>query len=201
MPKLIDHDAREIEVAEAAWRVLLRDGITKISVRNVAAEAGLATGSLRRSFPTQDSLLIFSLQLVQRRARDRILALEPGPTPRATAEACLMQLLPLDADRRVEMEVYHAMGSLALTSSALRPAYDQILADTRAACRVFLERLLRAGDLDAASLDLDRESAALHALVDGLALHLLAADPHDDGTDAARILSDYLDRLPGSTRH
>jgi AcrR family transcriptional regulator len=183
MPKLIDHDAREIEVAEAAWRVLLRDGITKISVRNVAAEAGLATGSLRRSFPTQDSLLI-----------------EPGPTPRATAEACLMQLLPLDADRRVEMEVYHAMGSLALSSAALRPAYDQILADTRAACRVFLERLMRAGDLDAAVLDLERESAALHALVDGLALHLLAADPHDDGTDAARILADYLDRLSGSTR-
>ena len=71
MPKLIDHSQREVEVAEAAWRVLRRDGVTSLSVRNVAAEAGLATGSLRRAFPTQDALLAFSLELWRGAPADR----------------------------------------------------------------------------------------------------------------------------------
>ena len=57
MPKVIDHAAREIAIAEAAWEVLRSRGIRGLSVRNVAAQADLAVGSLRRSFPTQRSLV------------------------------------------------------------------------------------------------------------------------------------------------
>ncbi|GAA1487885.1 TetR family transcriptional regulator [Brachybacterium sacelli] len=57
MPKLIDHARRREELAEAAWRVLLREGVGRASVRNVAAEAGLTVNSLRHVFSTQDELL------------------------------------------------------------------------------------------------------------------------------------------------
>ena len=54
-------------IAASAVRVLSTRGVGALSVRTVAAEAGLATGSLRRAFPTQDALLVFSLELVSRR--------------------------------------------------------------------------------------------------------------------------------------
>ncbi|MDF2920421.1 MAG: TetR family transcriptional regulator, partial [Microbacterium sp.] len=48
MPRLIDHDHRNDEIAAAAFRVLARDGVAALSVRRVADEAGIATASLRR---------------------------------------------------------------------------------------------------------------------------------------------------------
>ena len=68
MPRLIDHDARRAEIADAAWRVILREGVTGASVRTVAAEAGLSSGSLRHVFATQSALLVYAFQLVIDRA-------------------------------------------------------------------------------------------------------------------------------------
>ncbi|MET8762334.1 TetR/AcrR family transcriptional regulator, partial [Lentzea sp. NPDC004782] len=67
MPKVVDHEERRRELAEAVWRIVRRDGIDHASVRAVAAESGWSSGSLRRYFPTQDSLLGFAMELTYRR--------------------------------------------------------------------------------------------------------------------------------------
>ncbi|MDR0415820.1 MAG: TetR family transcriptional regulator, partial [Propionibacteriaceae bacterium] len=46
MPRRIDAEARAAEIAAAALRVLGRDGLAGLSVRGVAAEAGIAVASL-----------------------------------------------------------------------------------------------------------------------------------------------------------
>jgi AcrR family transcriptional regulator len=186
VPKLIDHSQREVEVAEAAWRVLRRDGVTSLSVRNVAAEAGLATGSLRRAFPTQDALLAFSLELVGRRARARIEALPPAATVREGVEARLFELLPLDDERRAEMDAYFTIGAMAGTRPALAPAYRALYDDLRAGCRLMLEAL-------GVHHDLDLEAQHLHALLDGVALHLIQPGEASDRSQA--IIRTHLDRL------
>lgn len=56
MPRRIDTEARTAQIAAAALRVLARDGLGGLSVRGVAAEAGIAAASLRRAFPTQHAL-------------------------------------------------------------------------------------------------------------------------------------------------
>jgi AcrR family transcriptional regulator len=201
VPKLIDHSQREVEVAEAAWRVLRRDGVTSLSVRTVAAEAGLATGSLRRAFPTQDALLAFSLELVGRRARARIEALPPAASVREGVEARLFELIPLDDERRAEMDAYFTIGSLASTRPALAPAYRALYDDLRAGCRAMLEALARessGGEVpDEASLDL--EAQHLHALLDGVALHLI--QPGEASDRSKQIITTHLDRLDWPTRH
>jgi AcrR family transcriptional regulator len=197
MPKIVDHAAREVHLAEAAWRVLLRDGLARISVRTVAAEAGLAPGSLRRAFPTQDSLLVFSLELVSTRARARIQALARPHGVRETAEQLLQQFLPLDGEREVEMEVYYSLGAMALSNEALRPVFRKIHAELRAAC-VSVLVLLRGDEVG----DLDLEAAHLHALLDGIALQLLvpaeASTTERRRAEARSILRNHLDRLPGA---
>ena len=58
MPKLIDHDSRREEIAEATWRVIHAQGISGVSIRTVAAEAGISTGSVRHVFPSKTDLLV-----------------------------------------------------------------------------------------------------------------------------------------------
>lgn len=194
MPRLIDHRAREIELAEAAWRVVRRDGVRTVSVRTVAAEAGLATASLRRAFPTQAVLLTFCLDLVRERVLRRMGALPLVGTPREVALRILAELLPLDVERRAEMEVFLQIGTLALTDAGLRPVYDAAHVDLAAACRRVLDKLDAARELRP-GLDLDRESRRLHALIDGLALHLIRDQPTADTGWAVVILGDHLQNL------
>jgi AcrR family transcriptional regulator len=100
-------------VSEAAWRILVRDGLGELSVRNVAAEAGLAPSSLRYVFPTQASVREQAVSLVRDRLTERLRAVPTEPDGRARARAMLLELMPLDADRRMEMEVYLALGTAA----------------------------------------------------------------------------------------
>jgi AcrR family transcriptional regulator len=204
VPRLIDHSQREIEVAEAAWRVLRRDGVTSLSVRNVAAEAGLATGSLRRAFPTQDALLAFSLELVGRRARARIDALPPSARVREAVEARLFELIPLDDERRAEMDAYFTIGAMAMTRPTLEPAYRTVYDDLRAGCRLMLEELAREaresgahGVPDDAALDL--EAQHLHTLLDGVALHLI--QPGESSERSKAVIRAHLDRLGWAAAH
>ena len=196
VPRLIDHAAREVEVAEAAWRVLARGGVPALSVRTVAAEAGLATGSLRRAFPTQESLLVFCVQLVARRARDRAAALDltaPAPGPQA---ALLRELLPLDDDRRLEMDVWLQLGSLALRGGALRDVYDTAHGELAGFCADVVGSLVEAG-WARADLDVPVQGRRLHALVDGLALHLVRQEPGTPTGWAPEVLDAHLAELRG----
>jgi AcrR family transcriptional regulator len=193
MPKKIDRRARERAVGEAAWRVVVRDGVTKLSVRNVAAEAGIAAGSLRYLFPTQEALRTYVLDLVRQRVADRIRGIRAQRTMRRTVEEYFAQLLPLDAERRVEMEVFLSVGVLAFADPVLRPAYERAHKDLREGCRQILEML--ATDPDYPALDADSETARTHALIDGLALHLVRQQADENTTWASDELGRHLDTL------
>lgn len=64
MPKLIDHTARKKIVAQAVWKLLNERGVSAITIRNVAAEAGISTGSLRHIFDNRVDLLTYALDLI-----------------------------------------------------------------------------------------------------------------------------------------
>jgi AcrR family transcriptional regulator len=184
MPKLIDHGARREEIAAAAWQVILREGVSGASVRAVAAEAGLSTGSLRHIFASQSQLLVFAFRLVVDRATARIAALPPQRTALLTAEAVANELLPLDRDRRTEMEVYLALFAAASSDAQLQATRDDALRQMRDACRWMVAQLLDDADRpDEAELEL--EAARLHAVIDGLAAHLVWM-PADVDPDWAR---------------
>ncbi len=192
VPKRIDHRAREREVAEAAWKVVARDGVGKLSVRNVAEEAGLATASLRRAFPTQDALRAYCLELVRERTQARIDAVDQSLPAAEFVEACLLQLLPLDDDRRLEMEVFIAIGVLALTDDVLRGPYDTVHDELALGCRSLLELIAQGA---VAPDEIDIESKRVHALVDGLALHLVQQRRAEPTDWAIEVVSTHVQQL------
>ncbi len=182
-------DERDRAVVEAAWRVLVRDGLAALSVRNVAAEAGLAPSSLRYTFPTQASVRERAVEVVLDRLRERIAAIPDDLDGSAWARAALRELLPLDAERRTEMEVTLALGTAALTDPALHPAHHAMNETVREICARAATTLGRMSNVD-----IDH----LHALVDGLALHIVRRNRGEETEWAVRVLDAHLEALAGS---
>ena len=187
MPKQVDHAERRRELAEALWRLIMREGIEAASVRRVAAEAGWSTGSLRHYFEGQSDLLAFAMELVTQRVGERIAALATEPDLRVQSERLLGQLLPLDEERRAEMQVWLAFTMRAVVDPALRGVRDAAHVQLRALCRDVVKALGAADD----ALEAER----LHALVDGLALHAVLAPEHMTPARQRALLAAHLDAL------
>ncbi len=189
MPRTIDREQRKEQLAEALWRVAVERGIGAVSVRAVAEEAGVVVGSLRHVFASRSDLLEFSARLMVRRATERVEAVRP-PTDesdrRRYAVEVLQQLLPLTPDSRAELEVNIALIAEAPALPELVTIRDHAHREVAVLCGRLVEMMNGAAGTPAA--------ARLHALVDGLAIHLLHA-PVDDGAWAIEIVRDEIDRL------
>lgn len=58
MPKIVDHDIQRAKFAKAAMSLIARHGLDGVTMRAVAAEAGLSYGSLFHYFSSKDELLM-----------------------------------------------------------------------------------------------------------------------------------------------
>ncbi len=58
MPKIVDHDERRAHIVEAVTQIIIRDGFDRVTMREIAAEAGFVHGAITRYFPDKRSLLI-----------------------------------------------------------------------------------------------------------------------------------------------
>lgn len=186
----MNHEQRRVDIAEAAWRIVLRQGVAGVTVRSVAAEANLATASLRQAFPTQGALLTFCFDLVLERASARISSLHGAGTVRERARQTLLEVLPLDQQRHAEMQVWLAFATASLAQPQLAPTYARGHDALRQLCRSVLNPLVPSDEVEV-------EAARLHALLDGLAMHLVTrAGPTRSSTEEAYgILATHLDSL------
>lgn len=192
MPRLIDHDERNRLIAAAAMRVLVEKGLGALSVRNVAAEAGIAAASLRRAFPAQESLRRFCFDAIRQAVAGRIGALEGEGLP--IVLALLREFLPLDDVRRGELIAQLQLGTLALTDDSLRESASELNREVRGVCAAAIAELVRT-EVAASTVDVEDEADRLHALLDGLAIHLLWESRSDAEVFAGRILERHLRSL------
>lgn len=177
MPRRIDIDRRKAQLAEAVWGIIRERGIGAVSVRSVADAAGVAVGSLRHVFPTRTELLSFSAELMVHRATERILAAPRSGDPAEDAVSLLSHLLPLEPDSRAELEVNIALIAEAPAIPELVPIRDQAAHAIFGLCSRLVAAL--APDVDEARRVW--EARRLHALLDGLALHILAEPDTAEG--------------------
>lgn len=195
MPRYIDPVARRKDIAEAVWRVIHREGVEGASVRAVAREAGLSSGSLRHYFATQNELLAFAMQLVTDRVRTRIQAIAaPSSDVRAYVEDVLAEVLPLDAERVSEMEIWLAFTGQGLIDPTLRTLRAESARLLLGLCRQLLVRLITSGE-GAPGLDPDLEAERLHAVLDGVALHAVSRPEHVTPDVMRAVISAHLSSL------
>jgi AcrR family transcriptional regulator len=189
--RTIDKEARKAQLAEAVWQVILDKGVGAVSVRTVAEQAGLVVGSLRYIFPTRTELLTFSAELMVARATDRVLSAPWNDDPVEYAFDVIKRLLPLEPDNRAELEV-----NLALIGEC--PAEPSLIGIRNHAHEQLLEAFTKLVELLTDSTERDdallAKARRLHALVDGLALHLLHTEPGNIGW-ALDLVREELDQI------
>ncbi len=188
MPRLIDVDARRHEIAAATWALVQREGLDAVSVRNVAREAGLSPGSLRHVFATQAELLAFAMGALGERLGERLAALDPEAAPLDAAVDVLSQIVPLDAERRLEAEVWFAFVARARVDGELRALGEQMYDTVRQIVRLAVTPL--------EPTDLELAVEEIYALVDGLTLHAVLGPSSPDVM--RQVLREALSKLTHS---
>ncbi|GGD96184.1 TetR/AcrR family transcriptional regulator [Paenibacillus nasutitermitis] len=194
MPKIVDHQQRKENIAEAAWRVIRREGMDGVSVRRIAQEMGISLGSLRHYFDNQSELLAFSMRLASQRVHARIRNLPFSGDIRHDIEQVIAQLLPLDEERRSEAEIWLAFAGKAISDSEIRIMSQDIHDELRAGFRLIIDQLT-ASKLTPSAIDAEYEAGRLHALVDGLVVHHTVYPDRVNKSDMISIVSRHLDSL------
>ncbi|HEX2074496.1 MAG TPA: TetR/AcrR family transcriptional regulator [Geodermatophilus sp.] len=171
-------------------RLAAARGLEAVSLRHVAAEAGVSTGMVQHYFRSKDEMMTFALGMVMDRIRERSQAAAAPVTPRELVRGLLLQVLPLDETRRLENHVVLAF----LAYAAVKPSIASRLRESAAEMRMFLADQLRAAGVG--GVDSERAAAGLLALVDGLGLQLLSRQYAEE--DAVAALDAQLTLLFGA---
>jgi AcrR family transcriptional regulator len=195
MPKVVDHEERRAELCAAVWRLASRDGLEAVTVRNVAEEAGWSTGAVVHYFSDKEDLLLSAFETVADRVRRRVGEAEEGSSdPLELARAWLVEGLPLDSERRADVRVWFALLGLALTRPALARAQRLTYRAWRRRVGEALHDAQQNGSVRA-DVDPGAESAALVALVDGLAIQATFEPRAMTPRRAEELVDAHLDAL------
>ena len=204
MPKIVDHEERRRELAEALWRVIAASGPHAVSIRTVAAEAGLSAGALRHYFQTREDLLVFAIDRSQERVVERLgehmRNLDPDASVVERVAGFAEQMLPLDETRRAEYRAWEATGDLG----ARDPRLEERWIGQR---RLYRQLVCALGGLpppeDPTQVQsdpwLESWSEHLHAYLDGIALQLMMNPEQTTPETARRRVRDFLAHIE-STR-
>jgi AcrR family transcriptional regulator len=196
MPKQVDHEQRRRELAEAVVRIASSRGLPAVSMREVAAEAGVSLRLVQYYFHTKEELLTGTLRYLGEqlaaRVQRRVTAGAADPTPVSVLYGTLAAIVPTDDQSRQIMLAYTAFHNYTLTDPSLAEdglRYANAMED-------FLAEKIRQGQTAGeirTGLDARLTAAAMMALTNGLGLSVTAGQR--DGDTAVKILNRHLDDL------
>ncbi len=197
MPKEVDHPARRRELADAACRVIARNGLAGTTLAHVAEESGWSIGSIRYYFPNKDELVASALWRVGERVDDRIRRRTAGGMTMNDLRLAATELLPLDADRREMALVHLAFLAQAAVVPALADAAEGAAQRLQEPLAARIAHLVQTGELPT-HLDAEHEAGRLRLLLDGLRIQLITTPRQTSARWARAILDDHLTALAAS---
>lgn len=153
MPKIVDHDERRLELVDATWRIIARQGLESATMREIAMEAGFANGALKPYFPTKDTLLEFAFSHVFNRTNQRIARVTAGKAGLEALRAFCLEVLPLDEERINEARVVIPFWQKAVSDPRKADIHRESMAEWLATIRRYLGEARTSGDVSASVAD------------------------------------------------
>src|SRR4029079_3710416 len=155
------------EIAAAAKRVIIREGLEATTLRDISREGGFTTGVLTHHFPDKQALIAGVFAATSRAwIADARAALQPATTVPELLSAFVSVAVPRDPERRAEWRLWAEMWTYAGRDRAFVEELEAADALWEQEIRSMLGRVRDEGLLPAA-IDLDIEAAVLARLVDG----------------------------------
>ena len=181
MPKRVKHEAHRIEVTKAAWRVILRDGLDRTTIRAIAQELNLTTSVVTHYFRDKDALMSFILDTINEHLETRQQRNLGDTTGFERFQKMILAAFPLDEKGRTEWTIWIAFVGYAIGRETLLEAHRKRSRQNFQMIAAEIEALKRQ-DLIPQDLDSQFMAKTILALIDGFGLNLVL-DPEGFGTD------------------
>ncbi len=194
MPKVVDHQSKREELAEATWRVIRKKGIDGTTTREIAKETGWSKGAFSHYFSNKKELLVFAYKLALSRAIARSRRVESGLTPYKALREMLAAGLPLDAERRKESQIWITFWGCAATD----PSMAEVQKEFYDWWRKGMKRLILDGQrsgLFRADLVARDEAETLASIFDGIIVQATLEPRRFPPKRQIRLLDRHLSRL------
>ncbi|WP_087484206.1 TetR/AcrR family transcriptional regulator [Brachybacterium massiliense] len=170
--------------------VVAEQGFEGLTVRAVAARAGVSPGSVQHHFPSKSAMLDAALDAIAQAAAARGGELEAIADPSQRLHALVDLLVPDGADHAAT-RVWLAVAARAGIDPSTQESYRRLWASLRDQVRLLIAAA--SGRLEGAQ----EVSAELIALVDGLALSVVAEGQEPEA--ARRLVHRRVDALIAPT--
>jgi len=191
VPRIVDHDQRREELTIAVWHLIRTQGIAGVTIRNLSKETGWSSGAIRHYLPNRQRMLDFAAQQVNERAEARIRAIPLTSDHRQYLLDLLQVTLPLDDETRVWMEVWLAFVGAAVSNTSFADTQGLLYRNLNTFFVSMFESFQEKGWLPSHAPA--QAATELHALLDGLSVHLLLRQITSE--QANRTLEAAVDRL------
>ncbi|GEM48362.1 TetR/AcrR family transcriptional regulator [Deinococcus cellulosilyticus] len=171
MPRIVNHDDRRAELAQAIWSLIRKQGLSGVTLRNLSEESGWSSGAIRHYLPNREAILNFGAEHLNRRIEEHLRSLPHSPDFRQSLLNFLEFMLPVDDEPRLWMEVWLAYVGEAVIEQSYADTQGLLYRNLNALFVQIFKDFAQAGW----QLRHPPEQAAnqLHALLDGLSIHVL----------------------------
>jgi AcrR family transcriptional regulator len=196
VPKRVDHDARRREIADAVLRLAATEGLESVSLRHVAAEAGISMGRVQHYFHSKADMLAFAYEHQSRRHEQRIVerlqAAGHPPTVRDIVRTVMVEIIPTDEQSRASW-----LADIAFFIRAMsEPRMAAVVAEGGPRLvEFFAEQLEQARGIGALAPGVDprQEAGILWALIDSQATGIALGARTPD--EAVATVDYHLERV------
>ncbi len=163
---------RRIEVSEAAWRVIVREGLDRTSIRAIARELDCTTGVVTHYFRDKQELILFALNQVTENLKQAMQKVAEKPLSIERLVEMLCTFSPLDTKRQEILKVWVAFLGYAVGRESLMVEHQTSAGQLR---EVIMQELvaLQSAKIIREDIDTGMEANVLLALVNGIALDSL----------------------------
>jgi AcrR family transcriptional regulator len=190
MPRVVDHEHRRHELAEAAWRAIIKYGLDGTTTRLIAKESGYSNGVLAHYFESKDEILLEALRNshegVDKRIRE---AVEKKEGFDALRTFCI-EVLPVSEQSARETHLEMSMWSRALVNEELR----SVQRSESSRWRRLMERLIVEAQRSGELVDIPSRTIAvlLSAVIDGLSIYALLYPDRFGKEELVSFLDDFF---------
>ena len=194
MPKIVDHEAQRVKFAEAAMRLIARHGIEGVTMRAVAAEAGLSYGSLFHYFDSKDNLLMHAVRHLTSLQTARVNEYTSQYSGLKALEHLLCDDAIVNESSRDSWTVWLTFQYKVALDTSFADVHAEMIGGWLERIRSLLADALEAGEISR-DLDVESEAMAVWAYSSGVGqlglLHPESLPPEFQ----KRLITTYLDRL------
>ncbi len=125
MPKIVDHEARRLEISAVTAALIARGGLEAATIREIAQASGYSKGVVEHYFENKEELITGALDWANRRYRRRVEKATEGLSGMASLKKRIEATLPMDKAIRDEWKVRLVFWSMAAIQVDLRKRQER----------------------------------------------------------------------------